>query len=76
MAKTYVTFGQDHAHSVGDRTFDKDSVAVINCKDGKEGRELAFTYFDRKFCFEYHEDEFDQSKMHFYPRGLIEVNPM
>lgn len=76
MKKTYVTFGQDHAHAVAGRTFDKDCVAVINCVDAEEGRKLAFEYFKGKFCFEYHEEQFDKSNMHFYPRGYIEVNPM
>jgi hypothetical protein len=28
--KTYVTFGQDHAHAVNGKTFDKDCVAIIH----------------------------------------------
>lgn len=76
MNKTYVTFGQEHAHSVAGRTFDKDCIAVINCADAEEGRKLAFEYFKGKFCFEYHEEQFDKSSMHFYPRGYIEVNPI
>lgn len=75
MAKTYITFGQDHAHSVAGRTFDKDCVAVINCENMKEGREKAFEYFDGKFCFSYHEDSFNHDSMKYFPRGLIEVNP-
>ena len=74
MAKTYVTFGQDHAHSVNGKTFDKDCVAVIECKDAAEGRELAFEYFNGLFCFEYHEQMFNMNSMLYYPRGFIEVN--
>ena len=72
--KTYVTFGQVHAHSISGITFDKDCVAVINCKNKQEGREKAFEYFDGKFCFEYHESEFDVTSLVYFPRGLIEVN--
>lgn len=72
--KTYVTFGQIHTHSINGKTFDKDCVAVIECKDAKEGRERAFEYFDSKFCFEYPEDSFNHDDMKYYPRGLINVN--
>lgn len=71
--KTYVTFGQAHVHSVNGKTFDKDCVAVIECRNAKEGRRLAFEYFGRQFCFEYHEDEFDTNKMRYFPRGLLPV---
>ena len=72
--KTYVTFGQDHAHSVGGRLFDKDCVAVINHNLPEEGRKLAFEYFDGKFCFEYPESHWDDASMKYFPRGYIEVN--
>ena len=71
--KTYVTFGQDHTHRVNGKTFDCDCVAVINHADDN-GRELAFEIFGRQFCFEYSEERFNHSSMHYYPRGLIEVN--
>ncbi len=74
MAKTYVTFGSDHTHSVNGKTLDKDCVAVINCDDAEQGREMAFEFFGRKFCFEYPEEHFDHSNMHYYRRGFIEVN--
>lgn len=72
--KTYVTFGQDHAHSVNGKTFDKECVAVIECDDAEQGRNLAFAYFQRKFCFEYHDTEFNFQEMSCYPRGFIPVN--
>ena len=70
-----MTFGQAHAHSIAGRTYDADCVAVINCNTAEEGRTLAFDYFGSKFCFEYSEDRFNHSNMHYYPRGYIEVNP-
>ena len=73
--KTYVTFGQDHVHSVGGRIFDKNCVAVIKHEKPEEGRKLAFEFFGPKFCFEYPEEHFDFSSLDkYYPRGLIEVN--
>lgn len=74
MPKTYVTFGQDHAHAVNGKTFDKDCVAIIKCENRNDGRAKAFEYFDIKFCFEYHEDEFQMESMKYFPRGLMEVN--
>lgn len=72
--KTYVTFGQDHVHSVDGKTLDKNCVAVINSNSAEEGRNIAFELFGPKFSFEYPEDYFDFDSMHYYPRGLIEVN--
>jgi len=72
--KTYVTFGFDHAHAVVGRTFDKACVAVIHCDDAAQGRELAFAYFGKEFCFEYPEERWDEESMKYYPRGYIEVN--
>ncbi len=72
--KTYVTFGFVHTHSVNDKTFDKNCVAVIECKDGNQGRDLAFEYFGRKFAFEYFDTQFNHEHMKYYPRGYIEVN--
>ncbi len=72
--KTYVTFGLEHTHSVNGKTFDKDCVAVIECYDMQHGRKLAFSFFGSKFCFEFHEEEFNHINISFYPRGLIPVN--
>ena len=72
--KTYVTFGQDHIHSISGKTLDKDCVAVIECIDAEDGRAMAFEYFGRQFCFEYPEEHFDMDSMRYYPRGFINVN--
>lgn len=77
MTKTFVTFGQAHVHEFGDKVFDKDCVAVINHPVEVDGRMLAFQYFGGKFCFEYMEKEFSRHvDMGFFPRGLVEVNPL
>ena len=69
--KTYVTFGQVHAHSVNGKTFDKDCVAVIHAPTHKEGREVAFELFGDKFFTTY--DNKESVHLEYYPRGLIEV---
>ncbi len=74
MKNTYVTFGQTHVHSVNGKTFDKDCVAVIKANSKSEGRDLAFEYFGDKFCFEYHDTEFDNRSLNYFPRGLMNVN--
>lgn len=72
--KVYVTFGQDHAHSVGGKTFDKNCVASIECKDYGHGRELAFEIFGDKWCFAYNEQNINTVDIdRFFPRGIIEV---
>ena len=71
--KTYVTFGQTHIHRVNGKIFDKDCVAVIETKSAEAGRAKAFELFDRKFCFEYSEKDFQFTWMNFFPRGLINV---
>ena len=73
MPKTYVTFGQAHQHEINGVEFNKDTVAVIECNSGIDGREKAFEYFDGKFCFEYHEEEFDLDSLRYFPLGLVEV---
>ncbi len=72
--KTYVTFGQNHTHTIGEKVFNKDCVAIIECTNAEQGRELAFKYFGNKFCFEYPEEYFDFTSMKYFPRGFIAVN--
>ena len=66
--KTYVTFGQSHIHQINGKIFNKVCVAIV---DG--GREKVFELFGNKFCFEYPENKWDESKMHFFPNGYVEV---
>lgn len=73
MTRTYVTFGQVHRHIINGTVYDKDCVAVIHCDDSLHGRELAFAYFGREFCFEYPEKYWKGNMAHF-PRGYIFVN--
>ena len=72
MAKVYVTFG-NHMHTVNGKTFDKDCVAVIECRDWSQGRYKALQTFGSKFCFCYFEDEFKKEFLKYFSRGLIDV---
>lgn len=71
--KIYVTFGQQHAHRVKNATLDKDCVAVIEAENRERGREKAFELFGPEFCFEYAEDEWDEDKLRYFPRGYVHV---
>ena len=66
--KTYVTFGQNHTHSVNGKTLDKDCVAVVS-----GDREKVFALFGPKFCFEYPEGSWDEGMLKYFPRGYVEV---
>lgn len=72
--KTYITFGQVHTHSVNGKKFDKDCVAVIHADSEADARVIAMGAFGIKWCFSYSEDQWDESKMEYFPRGYIEVN--
>jgi len=73
--KTYVTFGWDHVHCIRGIIFDRNCVALITHDKKEDGLDLAFKIFDAKFCFEHPEEHLDRMNMHYYPRGVIEVNP-
>lgn len=74
MMKTFVTFGYDHTHAVNGHTIDKDCVVVLTAESPEECRKKAFELFGSKFCFEYPESHWDDSKMKYFPRGYIEIN--
>lgn len=74
MPRHYVTFGQEHMHRVNGKVLDKDCVAVFEAENYGAGRERAFELFGPKFCFDYHDKDFDQSSMSFYPRGFINLD--
>ena len=71
--KSYVTFGQAHAHAINGQVFDKDCVAVIEHEKDYQGREKAFELFGQKWGWIYSEENFNNDVMKFYPRGFIEV---
>lgn len=73
--KTYVTFGQTHVHSINGKTFDKDSIAVIEAKDSDEGRSKTWEYFGSKFFTTYSELQWkEDEQLSWFPRGYINVN--
>ena len=70
--KIYITFGQNHAHHVNGVTFNKDSVAEIECKDHYHGRKIAFELFGDKFCTSY--DNTKPTDVDYDPRKVFPAN--
>jgi uncharacterized protein YegJ (DUF2314 family) len=50
MTTSYFTFGQDHAHRVGDFTYDKDVIVKVTANDP---RAVMFATFGRKWSMQY-----------------------
>jgi hypothetical protein len=71
--KIYITFGQDHVHRVNNKTFDKDSVALIEAPSHREGRDIAVELFGLVWATSYEEKEMMEI-LHYFPRGIIAVN--
>ncbi len=72
--KLYITFGQDHTHRANNQTFDKDSVAEIECESWVNGRNIAFDLFGDKFATSYDEDQITERFMSHFPRGILKAN--
>lgn len=67
--KWYFTFGQNHAHSYGGRTYDKDCVVEIEAANMGEARDKMWDAFDAKWASQY--DEIPD--MHYFPRGIFKL---
>ena len=74
MEKHYVTFGQCHVHEVNGIIFDKDCVAIIKCSGYRQGRNTAFKLFGDQFGTSYHQEDWNEDNMKYFPRGYIEID--
>ena len=72
MKKFYITFGQIHVHSVSGRTFDKDSLAMLEADTREEAHQEAMEIFNGKFHNCYSEDKLSEI-IEYFPRGVIKV---
>ena len=72
MNKYYITFGQIHVHSRGGRTFDKDSLAVIEAETSEEAHKIAMDIFDGKF-HNVHTEKQLPGIIEYFPRGVIKI---
>ena len=65
----YITLGQQHVHSIGGKTVDKDCVVKVTAT-----RERVMEVFEGKFHGDYSQEEFDtQDIMQYFPKGIVEV---
>ena len=74
MAKHYVTFGTVHIHKVNDKTIDCNQVARYEAVTSTQGRDKAFELFGTKFCMEYHDKEWREDHMVFFPGGYVDID--
>lgn len=74
MAKLCVSFGQGHRHELNGVIYDKDCIAVISADTVREADQMAFMLWDGKFHQHVDKEKWDDSQMHYFPRGYIEVN--
>ena len=65
----FVTFGQIHEHRIGEKVFDKDTVALIKSKSEGEARNHAFNAFGNKWAFIY--DKLPD--MIHFPKGVVRL---
>lgn len=66
MKTSYFSFGQAHAHSVNNTTFDRDCIVKITAP---VPRDVMTQHFGKQWAFEY--DELPDMK--YYPRGVFEL---
>lgn len=74
MPRTFVTFGMNHHHLIGRHVINGDTVAVLDCESAQAGRERAFELFGPKFSMEYHEGEWNETQIKFFPKGYVYVD--
>jgi len=69
MGKHYFTFGQIHAHRVNGKTFDADSVVMIEAPDASVAREIMVENFGLKWSHQY--SSLEDVNLAYYSRGVI-----
>ena len=74
MKNHYVTFGQTHTHRVDGQTLDCDTVAVFMAESDADGRNKAFELFGPKFFTDYHDKQWDESSLVYFPKGYVFLN--
>lgn len=74
ILKHYVTFGQAHEHHVEGVCLDKDCVGMFEHPEDENPRDVLFSLFGPKWCFEYNENEFNlHVNMKYFPRGVVRI---
>lgn len=63
-----VSFGQNHAHQIGDHLINRDTLVIVRDRDH------AMELFGTRWCFEYPDENLeDKQFMSYFPRGVIDL---
>lgn len=74
VPKHYVTLGQIHIHNIDGKIIDKDTVVRFDASSAEEGRERAVRLFGTRFSTDYHDKDWKESKMKFFPKGYVDID--
>ena len=69
LNKYYITFGQNHTHTIAGKNFDHDTIAVIEAENEEDLANKAIEFFGSRFDNYY--NEFEKPDLEFYPGGLV-----
>ncbi len=75
MAKHYVTIGQGHRHEINGKIVHPNIVVRYEAENYPAGRKIAHHLFGRKFCFDYHDKDFNHKDMEYFPGGFLDITP-
>ena len=71
--KLYISFGENHSHTIGNQTFNKDCMAVLVCPDIDTGWAKIIKLFDRKHGIVYGNNDILPSDKDRLPRKFIDL---
>lgn len=71
--KFYISFGQAHAHRIGDYTYDANSLMLVVGQDEIDVRLFVSRITNGKWCGTYPERQFNEIKDYF-PRGVLNTD--
>jgi hypothetical protein len=69
----YISFGQVHAHSIDGKTYDKDSLMLIEAPGELVARVGVNQITGGKWCGIYSETQLPEM-LHYFPRGVINAD--
>jgi len=70
VKKFYFTCGQSHCHSVGGKTWDKDSILEVVTVDYDSAREFVCGAFGDKWSFQYEESDLEDL-LPYFRNGIV-----
>lgn len=78
MNNYYVTFGQEHTHRINNKTYDCDSVLLVQAENEISARIELNKMFSGKWSSIYTEEFYWKKEMNnYFPRGILNLeNPL